>query len=203
MQTIKNNFLNLIVLILVVILLLQRCSETTNVPKVSIIRDTTWVVKDSLITSKPQIIKTISIASSDTIINHYIPDTNYAKLVIQYQDVVNQLLAKNIQQDSVLIDDTLGYVKILDTVQKNIITGRSILYNVKYPIVKETITIYPKPKNQFYIGGGIQGTPDINSINAGLLFKNKKDQIFSGTVGINKDGEIQYGISSFWKIKLK
>jgi hypothetical protein len=189
----------------VAILLLQRCSETTNVPKVSIVRDTTWVVKDSLITSKPQIIKTISIASSDTIINHYIPDTNYAKLVIQYQDVVNQLLAKNIQQDSVLIDDTLGYVKILDTVQKNIITGRSVLYSVKYPIIKETITIPAKKVNQLYIGGEVVGgkTNLVSGINAGLLFKNKKDQIFGLKAGLTSSGDPVLGVSSFWKITLK
>ena len=200
MQTIKNNLLNFLVLILVAIILLQKCTETPVVPKVSIVRDTTWIVKDSLITSKPQFIKTIS--SSDTIINHYIPDTNYAKLVIQYQEVVNQLLSKNIQQDSIRID-TNGYVKITDTVQKNLIIGRSTRVDVKYPIIKETITLPAKKVNQIYVGGVIQGTPQIKQIGVSALLKTRKDFIIGGSLSVNTYGDPLYGIGAYWKIKLK
>ena len=56
-----------------------------------------------------------------------------------------------------------------------------------------------------YIGGGLQGNQYniINSINGGLLYKNKKDQIYGLSVGINTNGQIVYGISSYWKIKFK
>ena len=203
---IKNNFLSLIVLILLIIILLQRCdsNKTPDVP--TIIRDTVWVHNDTTVISKPQIIKTIPVdVSRDTIINHYIPDTNYQKLVLQYQDVVNQLLAKNIQVDSVRID-TNGYVKIIDTVQKNLIVGRTTKVDVKYPVIKETI-IQPAPKvNQVYAGGQISGQTGgqvINGINAGLLLKNKRDQIYGVNVGLNTSGQVSYGLQSYWKIKLK
>lgn len=203
---VKNNFLSLIVLILLIIILLQRCdsNKTPDVP--TIIRDTVWVHNDTTVISKPQIIKTIPVdVSRDTIINHYIPDTNYQKLVLQYQDVVNQLLAKNIQVDSVRID-TNGYVKIIDTVQKNLIVGRTTKVDVKYPVIKETI-IQPAPKvNQVYAGGQISGQTGgqvINGINAGLLLKNKRDQIYGVNVGLNSNGQISYGLQSYLKIKLK
>ena len=202
---IKNNFLSLIVLILLIIILLQRCdsNKTPDVP--TIIRDTVWVHNDTTVISKPQIIKTIPVdVSRDTIINHYIPDTNYQKLVLQYQDVVNQLLAKNIQVDSVRID-TNGYVKIIDTVQKNLIVGRTTKVDVKYPVIKETI-IQPAPKvNQVYAGGQISGQTGgqvVNGINGGLLLKNKRDQIYGISVGLNTSGQVSYGLQSYWKIKL-
>lgn len=206
MSFIKSNVLNFIVLVLLTVILLQRCGgggEKDIIPP-SIKRDTVWVVKDSLITSKPSVIKTIQITSHDTIINHYIPDTNYNKLVGQYQEVVKELLAKNIHSDSIRID-TNGYVKITDTVQKNLIVGRSIQSKIKYPIITETITLHQQPKNQLYIGGGIGASQNalINQVRAGAMFKTKKDQLFGANVGISTQGTIVYGIDSYWKISLK
>jgi proteasome assembly chaperone (PAC2) family protein len=205
MNFIKSNVFNFIVLILLTVILLQRCNgrKDTYIPP-SIKRDTVWVVKDSLITSKPSVIKTIQVTSHDTIINHYIPDTNYNKLVGQYQEIVKELLAKNIHLDSIRID-TNGYVKITDTVQKNLIIGRTTEVKLKYPVIKETITIHQQPKNQLYIGGGIGASQNaaVNQVRIGALFKTKKDQLFGANVGISTQGTIVYGIDSYWKLKIK
>ena len=206
-KEIRSNILNLIVLILIVVVLLQRCDIATSRHNdtIKIVKDTVWVHNDTMVVTKPQIIKTIPIdVSRDTIINHYIPDTNYQKLVLQYQEVVNQLLAKNIHEDMIRID-TNGYVKIVDTVQRNTVIGRSSEVSIKYPIIKETITL-PAPKvRQVYAGGQIAGNSAelINSINAGLLLKNKKDQIYGITVGLSAQGQVSYGLQSYWKLKLK
>ena len=205
MSFIKSNVLNFIFLVLLTVILLQRCGDgEKDIIPPSIKRDTVWVVKDSLITSKPSVIKTIQITSHDTIINHYLPDTNYNKLLVQYQDVVKELLAKNIHSDSIRID-TNGYVKITDTVQKNLIIGRVTEVKVKYPIIKETITIHQQPKNQLYIGGGIGASQNalINQVRVGGMFKTKKDQLFGANVGISTQGTIVYGIDTYWKISLK
>jgi len=206
-KEIRSNILNLIVLILIVVVLLQRCDIATSRHNdtIKIVKDTVWVHNDTMVVTKPQIIKTIPIdVSRDTIINHYIPDTNYQKLVLQYQEVVNQLLAKNIHEDMIRID-TNGYVKITDTVQRNTVIGRSSEVSIKYPIIKETITL-PAPKvRQVYAGGQVAGNSAelINSINAGLLLKNKKDQIYGITVGLSAQGQVSYGLQSYWKLKLK
>ena len=87
------------------------------------------------------------------------------------------------------------------------IVGRSYKYDLKYPKIKETITIKEpyKPKNQLYLGGEISGSRLnlVDQINAGLLFKNKKDQIFGAKVGLNLDGQLHAGVSSYWKISFK
>ena len=203
---IKENLTSLIVIILLIIILLQRCGSGGNTPEApKIVRDTVWIHKDSVILSRPQVVKTIPVnIYHDTIINHYIPDTNYAKLVVQYQDVVNQLLAKNIMQDSIRIDSN-GYVKITDTVQRNMVVGRSSEVSIKYPIIKETITL-PAPKvTQLYVGGQLSGNSGqlINGINGGLLLKNKRDQIYGANIGLNTQGQVSYGVQSYWKLKLK
>jgi len=202
MEFVKKNLLSLAIVVLLIVVALQKCAQPNPSEEPTIVRDTAWVVKDSLIYSKPQLVKTIEIESHDTIINQYIPDTNYAKLVIQYQEIVNQLLAKNIMEDSIRID-TNGYVKITDTVQKNLIVGRGTQVNIKYPIIKETVTIPPKKVTQLYVGGVFQTGGDNQQIGASALLKTRKDFALSGSLSVNTYGDLQYGIGAFWKIKLK
>jgi hypothetical protein len=202
MEFIRKNLLSLAVIVLLVVVVLQKCAQPGASEGPTIVRDTAWVVKDSLIYSKPQLVKTIEVESHDTIINQYIPDTNYAKLVIQYQEIVNQLLAKNIMEDSVRIDSN-GYVKITDTVQKNLIVGRGTQVNIKYPIIKETITLPAKKVNQLYVGGAFQTGGDNPQIGASALLKTRNDFLFGGSLSINTYGDLQYGVNAFWKIKLK
>jgi hypothetical protein len=202
MKFIKDNLLTVVILVLLSIIILQKCGAPAPVEAPTVVRDTTWIVKDSLIVSKPQLIKSISIESHDTIINQYLPDTNYAKLVIQYQEVVNTLLAKNIHSDSIRIDSN-GYVKITDTVQRNLITGRSSQVNIRYPIIKETITLPAKKVTQMYVGGLLQANPGINQVGVGALLKTRNDFLFGTSLGVNTNGALQYGVGAYWKLKLK
>ena len=197
-----NNILSIAILILAVIIVFQRSNSSPDIIEKSIVvRDTVWQKKDSVIYTSPKVVQTIPVK----VINEkYLPDPNYDKLVLQYQELVKLHLAKKIQKDSVQID-SIGFVKVTDTVQNNIVQNRKWEYNLKYPIIKETIIQPLKKVNQLYIGGGLQGNQYniINSINGGLLYKNKKDQIYVLSVGINTNGQLVYGLSSYWKIKLK
>ena len=197
-----NNILSIAILILAVIIVFQRINSSPDIiEKSTIVRDTVWQKKDGIIYTSPKVIQTIPVK---IISEKYLPDPNYDKLVSQYQELVKLHLAKNIQKDSVKID-SIGFVKVTDTVQNNIVQNRKWEYDIKYPIVKETIIQPPKRVNQLYIGGGLQGNQYniINSINGGILYKNKKDQIYGLSVGINTNGQIVYGVSSYWKIKFK
>ena len=197
-----NNILSIAILILAVIIVLQRSNSSPDIiEKPIILRDTIWQKKDSVIYTSPKVIQTIPIK---IISEKYLPDPNYDKLVLQYQELVKLHLAKNIQKDSVKID-SIGFVKVTDTVQNNIVQNRKWEYNIKYPIIKETVIQPPKKVNQLYIGGGLQGNQYniINSINGGILYKNKKDQLYGLSVGINTNGQVVYGVSSYWKIKFK
>ena len=197
-----NNILSIAILILAVIIVLQRSNSSPDIiEKPIVIRDTIWQKKDSVIYTSPKVIQTIPVK---IISEKYLPDPNYDKLLLQYQELVKLHLAKNIQKDSVKID-SIGFVKVIDTVQNNIVQNRKWEYNIKYPIIKETIIEPSKKVNQLYIGGGLQGNQYniINSINGGILYKNKKDQIYGLSVGINTNGQVVYGVSSYWKIKFK
>jgi len=198
MKFVKDNFLSLIILFLVFILFFSKGKETTVTTS---LKDTVWVYKDSIIYTKPQVIKTISVLYKDRP-KEYLPDTNYASLVLQYNKLVDKFLDSNIYQDSIKID-SIGHVYVKDTVSNNLLKGRSYSYSLKYPIIN-TYTTSP-PKNQLYYGGGVIGSPVeiINNIQLGVILKTKRDRIVGINAGLNSQGTITYGVSSYWKIKLK
>jgi hypothetical protein len=193
--------MNIIIIVLIVVLLLQRCGGTTEPVQPSVKRDTVWIVKDSTIITKPQLVKTIEVPIERWDVE-YLPDTNYAKLLEQYVALSSKFLQMGIYQDTVKLD-SFGYVAIKDTVNKNALSGRSVDYHIKVPKITETITIQEKKRNQVYIGGSIIGSPVPNGIMGGIMVKTKKDKLFGGSVGVNSFGDLQYGIHSYWKIKLK
>lgn len=201
MNFIKKNYLHLIIGVLLLVIFLQRCNTDkpiTPVPPVVKI-DTVWVKHDSVIYSKPKVITVIKGVPEI----QYVPDPSYDKLVLQYKDLVNLCTAKNVYSDTLKID-FIGYVNVKDTISKNRIQGRSYNYNLKYPVVTKTITLQAPPKTQVYIGGGLQGNQYniVNQFSAGLLLKTKKDQIYGLYTGIDNNGRIQYGLQTYWKIKL-
>ena len=197
---VKQNFFNVIILVLVLVILLQKCSGPKTVEQPKVVKDTVWVVTKNTVVTKPTIVKSIPGKAE---IN-YIPDPNYSKLVLQYQSLVKDYIAKNVQRDSVKID-SIGYVHIEDTVSHNVVTGRKTSYSLKYPIVTKTITLPPLKTNQLYYGGGLQGgqTQLINQFNVGVLLKTKTDQIYNVYTGLDTNGQVQVGLQAYWKIKLK
>jgi len=201
----KISLSEILVIVLLVIILLQRCSkDPVVVEQPKIIRDTTWVYTDTTITKQPQIIKTITVPVEQWN-TEYLPDTSsMAILVKQYNELANKFLALNISVDSLTVD-TIGKVYITDTVTNNVIKNRKLSYNLKFPTITNTIILPEPKKTQWYVGGTIQGEQGalISQINANLLIKNKKDQMLGGYVGLNKSGALQIGLSSFWKIKIK
>jgi len=201
----NNKILYTLVAALIIIILLQRCGGIL-VPVPQSKTDTVVETKYTTITtegkSRPVFIKGERDTIVETEIEYILSDDDYG--IAEKLDTLIQLYSmKHIYIDSIPVD-TFGYINIMDTVQQNKFLGRSYITNVTIPEKTITITntIYPKPKRQFYIGGGVSGnrTSPINSINAGLLYKDRRDRIFG--IGASYDGQINFGINSYWKIKL-
>lgn len=202
MKFLKDNLVGLIILVLLVIIFLDRCKKPVTIQEPIVKRDTVWIERDTIILSNPQLVKTEWSNDTTIINNNYIPDTNYARLVEQYKEVVDKLLAMNIFHDTIRID-TNGYVKIIDTVQNNMLVGRSSILNMKYPTMTEIITMPEKKTTQLYLGWMLQTSMKSQQVGTSLLLKTKNDLIFGGSFGINTYGEAMYGVGAYWKLKFK
>jgi hypothetical protein len=205
-EFLTKNFTTLLVLVLVVIILLQRCGEKSVLTELVIKRDT--VIKEYYFTyvdtsySKPKFIYNIPALKSEI---PYImkADTNYSKLLKQYDSLLQAHYSKNIQIDSTKID-TFGYVKTLDTVQDNRIIGRQWTHNLKIPYKETTITITQTlpSKTQIFLGGSITGSQlnPINGASIGGLLINKKQQVYGVKIGLMNKVGVYGEVSLYWSL---
>jgi hypothetical protein len=199
----SKNIPYIVIAVLIFIICLGRCNTSTIItePKVITIIDTI-TIRDT-IKSKPKLIKIESTPQEqwDTV---YIADTSYRGLKTQYLNMADDYLSNKYYGDTVYIKDSItGWLYIKDTVRKNTLTGRGLEYFLNYPKVTTIITL-PAPKvRQLYFGGELHGNliSPVALAAVGLIYKDRKDQMFGLSVGYSD--QIIYGVSSYWKIKLK
>lgn len=150
---------------------------------------------------KPKLIKIID---KDTVFYpkiEYLPHPDYDILLTQYENLIVKHFSKNVFQTTVPIK--YGIATILDTITENKSIGNQLILDVMFPEKIITITKPAPPTRQYYLGtiGSITNQDFLNSISVGGLYKDKKDRIFGASIGINGSGKVQYGISSYVKIK--
>lgn len=150
---------------------------------------------------KPKLIKIID---TDTVFYpkiEYLPHPDYDVLLSQYENLIVKHFSKNVFQTTVPIK--YGIATIIDTVTENKSIGNQLILDVMFPEKIITITKPAPPTRQYYLGtiGSITNQDFLNSISVGGLYKDKKDRIFGASIGINGSGKVQYGISSYVKIK--
>jgi hypothetical protein len=104
-------------------------------------------------------------------------------------------------------EKSLGTITVTDIVWQNKLYGkRKYIYDYKIPEVTNTITIEKEtePRRQLYYGGSLfVNQRAINSISPGILYKTKKDQIYTLNTNIDFNGNIIVGAGAYWKIKLR
>jgi DNA-binding Lrp family transcriptional regulator len=167
-----------------------------------VVHDTSWSIHDSIIVKKVPVLKEVIVEVASK--PEMLPDTNYATLKRQYMALLQLYLNKVIYSDTIRIG-TYGYIAVLDTINENKLTSRKTRENYKIPIVKETKTItkYSPPTRNLFVGGGINTSNSlgIRGIEAGLLYKTKKDALFNIKASVDLDGKPLYGFGYYTKIK--
>ena len=194
----------LIIGLLVVVFLMRTCNQNKdktdtikiNGKKYDVIQhdiDTQYLYHDTIIYKKG---KTII---KDTTIFVEVPS------VVDTNKILEDFYAKSVYKDTITLNDSLGTISLIDTISENKIQDRKYNLKIREKIVKEFLVVKEPSKGQLYIGGTIN-VDKINLLNyvgPSLLYKTKKDNLYSFGIGygINKSVSIQGG--TYWKIKLK
>lgn len=96
-------------------------------------------------------------------------------------------------------------VVIVDTVTKNQILSRQWTSSVRSKIIYEKVYIKEKekPKNEVYLGTILShnNVKIINSVNASLLFKSKKNKIILISGGLDYNLKTNFSTGLYWKLK--
>lgn len=203
----KNLITLAIILALLSIIVVQKaCKPSVEKPKADTVKivKTVYITIHDTIKTSPKIIT--KILPGKQLPPQYIPDTNYAKLKAQFQKLVAAHLTKNVYTDTLKLD-SLGTVTINDTTQFNKLGRRGYLVDLKIPkqIVNNYITTPQKPVRQVYFGVGVTSTTTVSNVGlrGSLLYKDKKDNMFSPSATVLTNGIVVYGIDTYFKIKLK
>jgi hypothetical protein len=133
-----------------------------------------------------------------------LPDTNYATLKGQYLALLQLYLNKVIYSDTIKVG-SYGYISVLDTIKENKLASRKIKENYNIPEIKETKTItrYLPPSRALFVGGGINTSNSIGirGIEAGIIYKTKKDALLNVKAQVDLDGKPMYGFGYYYKLK--
>ena len=167
-----------------------------------VVHDTTWRIHDSIIVKKVPVMKEIIVEVASK--PEMLPDTNYDNLKRQYMALLQLYMNKVIYSDTIRVGN-YGYITVLDSIQNNKLTSRKTRENYQIPEIKETKTItrYLPPSRSVFVGGGINTSNSIGirGIEAGILYKTKKESIFNIKAQVDLDGKPMYGFGYYHKIK--
>lgn len=214
---IKTNFLSLLVLALFLFILFRPsgCGGNDDLKEK---RDTVIIREyyhQPVVNIPPYIpVESKPVSYPVVIPPSYNPSGDIAKLTEQYNNLLKEYLAVRSYQDSVVLKDTsgnrVGVVNLNDEISENKFKSRQPSYQLSFPSTTTTITIREPyvPRNQIYAGFGISGNQIslVDGAYVGLMFKNKKDRVFGASAGVllvNGKIQPQFGLSTYWKIKLK
>jgi hypothetical protein len=215
-----------VAVILFVFLLFKSCHKTISSQPVFVNPKT---VVDSV--SKDENIKNAHIDSLNKVINilqnsNSSLQSNLNSVRLNEEDLAASLRAQiqpNKQDVDNYIDTSEKRDSICDQLNHNkdlIIIGKDSIISTKdslYSDTKKSLNFlatqseaqlkYEKtlqPKNQLYIGGGLYGNKltIIQGIDAGIIFKNKKDRVYKADVMYDFNTGVNFAISTYFKIHL-
>lgn len=200
----KIDLKTLSILVLVIVIFLMRmCSGDVENKKGDIVKidgKKYEVIKHEIDTVKVPVIQT-EYRDGKTI---YTEKPVYVNIpsVIDTQSILKDYYAKYIFKDTLKLKDSLGYIAVLDTISQNKIYKRVFDAHVNKFTIKETLIVKDLPKNQFFIGGvmGFDKVNIVNFVGPTLLFKTKKDKVFSVGIGYSLQKQVSVQGGLYWKI---
>lgn len=190
-----------IIILIIVILLLRMCRpyNDDNGKHIKVDGKTYQVLKHTIDTIYVPVIKTVH-KKGQTIFKEKTIYVNVPNKV-DTLSIIRNYYSQNIYKDTLKINDTLGYVSVIDTIFNNKIESRTWQSHINKMVIKETTIVKDLPKIRFYLGGVVNiKNYYIQSFGPTLLIKNKKEKVFLIGVSIDKNRSIYYQGGVFLKI---
>lgn len=130
---------------------------------------------------------------------------------IDTMEIIKQYYAKNVFKDTLNLGDGLGYVYLNDTISENKLLFRNFESKIKQKIIKDVSIVKELPKRQVFYGFniGLNKPQLFSSVEGGLIYKDKKDNILQFNLGLSNGNFTTYNnglipfikVGSYWKIK--
>ena len=200
-----NKINYIIIVVLVLIILTQRGCDKFNFeePTIDVKTDTVWKIKHDTVLKKVIVIKKEFVKPEGP---EYEPGNNIDTCSVKFAELLHKYSIRTVYSDTIKID-SIGTIVVKDTVWLNKLHGdRTYVKDYKIPFVTKTVTITQKeqPKGKLFVGlNAAVNSNTVTPFSPGLIYQNKKDQLYQFTIGVDFSGNVTYGIGTYWKIKLK
>ena len=135
--------LNLIVLVVIIVKVNDiNCNSNKGIVDYKTLQVERTIIDTQYITVNKTVIKKGDTIFHDTTIYKDVPYLDTAEMAC----VLKQYYAQNIFKDTIRIDSSKVY--ITDTIQMNKIFGRSVIFDLKYPVIKKDVIYTEKKKGR-------------------------------------------------------
>lgn len=118
-------------------------------------------------------------------------------------EILKDYFSKVTYDDTLKLDENLGFISVKDTIFKNSILSRKWTTSINKMYIRDSIFLKELPKNEFFIGGIIGYGNSVPYIGPSLLFKNKKEDIYNLNIGLDLNKNLLYQVGFAKKIKLR
>lgn len=125
-------------------------------------------------------------------------------------EIVREYFSTFAVNDTLKLNDGLGFIFLMDTISQNKIMGRSFKAFVKERTITDTKIVKELPRTQVFAGLNMTlNQQDVfGSVGTGLTVKTKKDKLYQVGVGVANNGTGNdlvpfVGVGVQWKIKFK
>lgn len=201
----------IIIIILLGVIYFQNCGDNKQDNVVTIDGKKFGLLKYTLDTVEVTNTTVKKVKGDDIYHETFEIDTAFLPTVVDTQQILKDFFVKNVYKDTLILNDSLGYVFIIDTITKNKLLERSWVAKVKSREIKKETIVKELPKNEFYLGinGNLDKVDYLNSLGTGLIIKNKKDNIIQLNIGLsnkqinNSSSKFTpyFGGGYYWKLK--
>lgn len=186
--------LNLIVLVVIIVKVNDiNCNSNKGIVDYKTLQVERTIIDTQYITVNKTVIKKGDTIFHDTTIYKDVPYLDTAEMAC----VLKQYYAQNIFKDTIRIDSSKVY--ITDTIQMNKIFGRSVVFDLKYPVITKDVIYTEKKRGQVYIGGSFFTGKDITAVSGSLLYRTPKDVMYGTSIGVYNKTPV-YGLSLYKKL---
>jgi len=177
---------------LIIVILCLRSCKIDNGPIVKIDGKKYQVIKHKVDTVYVRTTQTVY--KKGNVIYKEIPIYVQLPPRIDTVEVIRGYYSKVIYKDTLKLKDSLGYITLTDTIFQNNILGREWVSHVNKITIKDVTIVKELPKNQFYLGGllNLNNKTGFTSVGPSVLFKTKKDRVFSVGAGLGTNMTVYY-----------
>lgn len=207
MNFLKTNFqfCVLATLILMGFFYMNKDKAPVAAPTIVVVSDTTDKNHEGTVITQPTLVQSIPYPV-DRIPADYVPASTIDSVVAQYKRLLAEHFVTNVQKDTLKVD-SLGYVSATTYTSKNKVDSLRYDYRIKERIINNTITITQPAKatRKVLLGGGINANLgyQITGGKVGVMYQNRKDQLFGLGGEYNVVGGLSIEAQTFVPIRLR